>query len=149
MMMNILTLQSQVIVQMEIFIYFVNTFINQVRKISSFLNKKNYILCLMYLINLNNNSFIFLVPKKILSVLNFKDNSFEIIDQTIGTFDNATSIAFDWITEYLYWSEKIQFYNETYYSIKVVGPNYKKPKFIVTSNQVSSIVKIHIHPKRR
>ncbi|KAF7987386.1 hypothetical protein HCN44_003148 [Aphidius gifuensis] len=88
------------------------------------------------------------VPKKILSVMHFNDNSFEIINQTVNIFDNATSIAFDWMTECLYWSEKIQHYNETNYFIKVIGPNYKKPKFIITSDQISSIVKIHIHPKR-
>lgn len=64
--------------------------------------------------------------------------------QVEDMFDNATSIASDYMTGKIYWTAVN---NDGNYSIKVTDESFKKVDYVVLPNKVP-MRKIQVYPKR-
>ncbi|XP_044001395.1 uncharacterized protein LOC122847652 [Aphidius gifuensis] len=95
----------------------------------------------IYMLKYNSSN----VSKKTLDVIQFDGkNKFERINQIENMFDNATSIASDYMRDKIYWTVN----NDGNYSIKVTDNSFKESNYIIYPNNKIRMEKIQVYPKR-
>ncbi|KAF7992172.1 hypothetical protein HCN44_001497 [Aphidius gifuensis] len=91
-----------------------------------------------------NNTFYWIANKKVLDVINYNEqNEFQRIHRVYKTFENANSIASDWTTGRLYFSES----NDTLKNlIKFTDKTFEDSTILTHFNRLMS--KILVYPKK-